>query len=79
MENIYKYEMYENADFSLKTERLGGDKGCFEVAIYPDKEDCCIETTIERRNEPHRAYYDREDGAFVTLKELVRIYIHTDD
>lgn len=74
-----KYEMYESANFSLKTERLGGDKGCFEVAIFRDNGAWCIETTVERSNEPSRTYYDSEDEAFDTLMSLVRLYMRTED
>lgn len=69
-----KYKMYEGSEFSLKTERLiGGDHGCFEVAIYQDNGVWHIEQTKERSNSVYSMSYESEDEAFDELMSIVNI------
>lgn len=69
-----KYQMYESASFSLKTEKLKGDRGYFETAIYQENGIWYIEKTIERSNDVARIAYDSEDEAFDDLMCQVKFY-----
>ena len=70
-----KYQRYENANFSLTTEKLKGDRGFFQVSIYQENGIWYIEQTIERSNDVLRIPYENEDEAFDCLMAKVKIYM----
>lgn len=65
--------MNATANFSVKDRPLSGDHGCFEVAVFENKEGkWCKETTIERSNNSHHVEYDSEEECLLNLLRQYR-------